>query len=193
MQPSDVRNSPGDAHGGGAPSAWVSRFLPLVCKAGRVLDLACGGGRHAKLAAGLGHQVTALDRNRDALAGLAGLHGVTVIEHDLEADGAIWPFDAGTFDGIVVTNYLHRPLMADILAALAPGGVLIYETFAAGNETYGKPSRPDFLLQPGELLEVCKNLTIVAFEQGRETAPTDSVRQRICTVRGGVPSEIALP
>lgn len=192
MPPADTRITPGDTHGGGAPLAWVSRFLPLVRKAGRVLDLACGGGRHAKLAAGMGHEVTALDRNSDALAALAGLPGISVVEHDLEADGATWPFDAGTFDGVIVTNYLHRPLMTDILAALAPGGVLIYETFAAGNERYGKPSRPAFLLQPGELLEVCAALTIIAFEQGRETMPADSVRQRICAIRDGVPAEIAL-
>ncbi|MEQ9327292.1 MAG: class I SAM-dependent methyltransferase [Rhodospirillales bacterium] len=193
MQPSDVRTSPGDAHGDGAPSAWVSRFLPLVRRSGRVLDLACGGGRHAKLAAGMGLEVTALDRNRDALAGMGGLPGISAIEHDLEAEGARWPFDAGAFDGIIVTNYLHRPLMADILAALAPGGVLIYETFTAGNEKYGKPSRPAFLLQPGELLDACAALTIVAFEQGRETAPSECVRQRICAVRDIVPAEIALP
>lgn len=193
MPPTDARIIPGDTHGGGTPSAWVSRFLPLVRKAGRVLDLACGGGRHARLAAGMGFAVTALDRNREALAGLTGIPGISVIDHDLEADGARWPVAAGAFDGIIVTNYLHRPLMKDILDALAPGGVLVYETFAAGNEKYGKPSRPDFLLQPGEMLEVCAGLTIIAFEQGRETAPAQCVRQRICAIRDGAPAEVALP
>ncbi|MDL2357797.1 MAG: methyltransferase domain-containing protein, partial [Pseudomonadota bacterium] len=134
------------------PSPWVARFAALI-PAGEVLDLACGGGRHARLLAGLGHPVSALDRDREALALAAGA-GITTLEVDLERgdDGAAWPFAAGRFAGIVVTNYLHRPLLAALAASLRPDGVLIYETFADGNAAFGKPSNPAFLLAPGELL-----------------------------------------
>jgi SAM-dependent methyltransferase len=193
MTSSTSPKPPAKSHGGGEASAWVARFLPLVKPGGEVLDLACGAGRHTRLAAGLGYRVTALDRNREALDSLAGEAGIDRLEHDLEADGALWPFAPDRFDGIIVTNYLHRPLMPRLLESLADGGMLIYETFAAGNERHGKPSRPDFLLQPGELLETCRTLTIVAFEQGHQTKPADSVRQRICAVRGTAPADISLP
>ncbi|MDB5919635.1 MAG: SAM-dependent methyltransferase, partial [Massilia sp.] len=126
-------------------SPWVARFAPLV-PSGEVLDLACGSGRHARYLAGLGHPVLALDRDPQALALAAG-PGITTFEYDLERECAspcaAWPFAAGRFAGIVVTNYLHRPLLASLAASLRPDGLLIYETFAIGNEAFGKPSNPD--------------------------------------------------
>jgi SAM-dependent methyltransferase len=168
------------------PSPWVARFAPLIPQ-GEVLDLACGSGRHARLLAGLGHTVIALDRDPQALALVqAGAHGdqITAIEYDLEAAGAAWPFAARSLAGIVVTNYLHRPLLASIAAALAPDGVLIYETFACGNEAFGKPSNPDFLLTPGELLDLAgrSGLRVLAYEDGVLTQPRPARVQRLCAV-----------
>jgi SAM-dependent methyltransferase len=167
-------------------SAWVRRFAPLI-RQGQVLDLACGGGRHARLLAGLGHTVIALDRDREALAQVAaGSHGdaIKTVEYDLEAPGAAWPFAPQSLSGIVVTNYLYRPLLPAIGASLAPDGVLIYETFARGNETFGKPSNPGFLLTPGELLGVAgrSGLHIVAFEDGVVQQPKPARVQRLCAV-----------
>ncbi|MGO4478417.1 class I SAM-dependent methyltransferase [Massilia sp. 2TAF26] len=163
-------------------SPWVARWAPLVPN-GRVLDLACGSGRHARLFAGLGHPVTALDRDAGALAAAAG-PGIVTLQHDLEAPGAVWPIAPGSLAGLVVTNYLHRPLFGDIAAALAPDGVLIYETFAHGNEIFGKPSNPDFLLNPGELLELAARggLRVVAYEDGVIDAPKPARVQRLCAV-----------
>jgi SAM-dependent methyltransferase len=165
------------------PSSWVRRFAPLV-PAGEVLDLACGSGRHARLFAALGHAVLALDRDPQALASAAGA-GIATMPYDLEADGAPWPFAAGRFAGIVVTNYLHRPLMPSLMASLAPGGVLIYETFAIGNETFGKPSNPNFLLRRGELLEHARAgaLAVIAFEDGFVEQPKPAMVQRLCASR----------
>jgi SAM-dependent methyltransferase len=162
------------------PSGWVRRFAPLV-PPGEVLDLACGSGRHARLFAALGHPVLAVDRDPAALAAAAG-QGVTTLAYDLEAVCATFPFGAGRFAGIVVTNYLHRPLMAQLLASLAPAGVLIYETFAVGNEAFGKPSNPAFLLRPGELLEQAAQggLRVIGYEHGRVERPKPAVVQRIC-------------
>ncbi|MDB5935721.1 MAG: SAM-dependent methyltransferase [Massilia sp.] len=161
-------------------SAWVARFAPLI-PPGEVLDLACGAGRHARRLAALGHPVVALDRDAQALAEAAG-PGIGTMEYDLEAEGAVWPFAAGRFAGIVVTNYLHRPLMAHIAASLQPDGVLIYETFAIGNEAFGKPSNPAFLLGRGELLEHARQagLRVLAFEDGYADAPKPAMLQRLC-------------
>jgi SAM-dependent methyltransferase len=156
----------------------VQRFAALLRPGGSVLDVACGGGRHAVWLAAQGFAVTGVDRNADALQGLPA--GIAALHADLE--GAPWPLPGRTFDGIVVTNYLWRPLWPDLLDALAPGGVLIYETFALGQQRFGKPSRPDFLLQPGELLRVCAGLRVVAYEEGLETGPARCV-QRIAAVR----------
>jgi SAM-dependent methyltransferase len=149
-----------------------------------VLDLACGQGRHARYLAGMGYRVEAVDRDSASLAGLAGVAGITTRCADLE--GAPWPYPAGCFDGIVVSNYLHRPLVADLLAALRPGGVLVYETFALGNEKLGRPSNPEFLLRPNELLRwVDGRLQVLAFEQGRVELPKPAVIQRICALQRG--------
>jgi SAM-dependent methyltransferase len=164
------------------PSPWIARFAHLVPREARVLDLACGHGRHARLFAGRGARVLAVDRDADALSTLAGIPGVETRVVDLEAGG--WPLGDARFDAIVVTNYLHRPLFAPMLAALAPDGALLYETFAAGNEAYGRPSNPAFLLERNELAEVLgKRLTIVAFEQGHvSTQGHDAVVQRVAAV-----------
>ena len=156
---------PAESHCVAAPSPWVERFASLVPAGGDVLDLAAGGGRHSTFFRGRGHEVVAVDRDTRALTTLAASDpGLTVIEADLEAPGAAWPTGERRFAGIVVTNYLHRPLFPAIRAALAPGGALIYETFAVGNERFGKPSNPDFLLRPGELLELASGLLVVAYE-----------------------------
>ena len=163
-------------------SAWVARWAPLIPQ-GEVLDLACGSGRHARLLASFGHLVIALDRDPQALALAAG-EGIEPIEYDLEAPGNPWPFAPRSLAGIVVTNYLHRPLFGALAASLAPDGVLIYETFARGNEVFGKPSNPDFLLNPGELLGLAGRggLRVLAFEDGVVRQPRPARLQRLCAV-----------
>ncbi|MDD5250619.1 MAG: methyltransferase domain-containing protein [Rhodocyclaceae bacterium] len=171
------------------PSAWVRRFAPLIPAGGAVLDLACGKGRHARFLASLGHAVEAVDRDADALATLAGTTGIAVRQADLE--GGPWPYYGHAFDGIVVTNYLFRPLLPHLAVALAEGGVLIYETFMVGNERFGKPAAPAHLLRVGELLDLLgKRFTVVAFEQGEVSRPRPAVVQRICVRRG---SRFSLP
>jgi SAM-dependent methyltransferase len=156
----------------------VRRWAALIAPRGRVLDVACGSGRHLRWLAGRGHAVTGIDRDAAAVAALPSVGRIVLA--DIERDA--WPLPGETFDGIVVTNYLWRPLLATIVASLAPGGVLIYETFAVGNERFGKPSNPDFLLQPGELLWACASLQIVAYEDGLLDDPPRRV-QRITARR----------
>lgn len=170
------------------PSGWVARFAPLI-PAGRVLDLACGGGRHARWLASLGHPVLAVDRDPAAIAAAAG-EQIEARQFDLEAGGAAqhdgWPLPPAAYAGVVVTNYLHRPLMDALLKSLAPGGVLIYETFAQGNGQFGKPSNPDFLLAPGELLQIVARdpaLRVIAYEDGYLSHPRPAMLQRICARR----------
>lgn len=165
-------------HGGLAPSPWIVRWSALLRPGGTVLDVACGGGRHLQWLAARGLAVTGLDRDAAAVEPLRALAEVVVA--DIESGP--WPFDDRTFDAVVVTNYLWRARLPDIVAAVAPGGVLLYETFAAGNETVGKPSRPDFLLQPGELLRAATGLRVVAYEDGFIDTPARFV-QRIVAVR----------
>jgi len=176
-------------HTSPSPSDWVCRWAHLIpdTRPGgpRVLDVACGYGRHARWLARQGCQVTALDRDPVALGSLAdAAPWVQPLHADIESDP--WPLNGRLFDAVVVTNYLWRPLWPQILAALAPGGVLLYETFTAGNASVGKPSRPEFLLQTGELLSVCAGLRIVAFEEGVLHTPVRFV-QRICAVREQAP------
>ena len=172
-------------HGTENPSAWLQRWAHLIAPNSRVLDVACGGGRHMRHLAGLGHTAYGVDRNPEAVA-LAQAYG-TVRCADFE--NGPWPFEGQTFGGVVVTHYLWRPLMQVIVNSLEPGGVLIYETFAAGNESVGKPSRPDFLLQPGELLRATEGLHTVAYEDGFEASP-DRFVQRIAAVRPNLGSKL---
>jgi SAM-dependent methyltransferase len=170
-------------HADAPPSDWVRRWAHLIPARARVLDVACGAGRHARYLSGLGHEVVGVDRDPEAKTALEGVRGVSVLVADIE--GGAWPFEPASFDAIVVTNYLHRPLFPRLLEALRQPGVLIYETFAAGNERYGRPSNPDFLLQANELLERTRPLRVVAFEQGKVERPKPALIQRICAVREG--------
>lgn len=164
------------------PSAWVLRWAPLVPQGGPVLDVACGGGRHARYFAGRGHTVDAVDRDAAALSGLEGIAGVRPLCADIE--NGPWPYAGRTYAAVVVANYLHRPLLSVLVAAVAPGGVLLYETFAAGNERYGRPGNPAFLLQPGELLEAVRGrLRVVGYEDVYAAEPKPAMVQRICAVR----------
>jgi SAM-dependent methyltransferase len=158
------------------PSEWVLRWAKLV-ERGPVLDVACGAGRHARLFAERGFEVFAVDRDEQALP--ASVHFVRA---DLE-DGSPWPFAGRRFGAIVVTNYLHRPLFPILADSLEERAVLIYETFMTGNERYGRPSNPNFLLRPGELLEAFGTAAVVAFEQGTLERPKPAVMQRICVIR----------
>lgn len=181
------------ASAGLAPSPWIVRFAPLVPAGARVLDLACGHGRHARLFAERGCRVLAVDRDPEVLATLAPIAGVETAVLDLE-NGA-WPLAGERFDAIVVVNYLHRPLFPHLIAALAADGTLLYETFARGNEAFGRPSNPAFLLEPGELLrEVEGRLTVVAFEQGRvDEGGRRAVLQRLAAVGAARAWPVGLP
>ena len=167
-------------HSSDTPEPWVVRFAALVPVGGRVLDLACGSGRHARLLAARGHPVTALDRD---LTGFKdGGFAFETIESDIE--NGPWPFENRHFAGIVVVNYLHRPLLPTISASLEPGGVLIYRTFAVGNERFGRPRNPDFLLKPNELLDAfAGTLTVVAYDCGEVALPRPAVIQRLCATK----------
>ena len=169
------------SHAALAPSPWVMRFARHWPAGTRVLDLACGSGRHVRALAALGHTVTAVDRDA---AALAGLHGVAaeLLEADLETGH--WPLAGREFDAVIVTHYLWRPRLAATLACVAAGGWWLHETFAAGNESVGRPSNPDFLLQPGELAAaaLAAGLRVVAFEDGFLDGPPRFV-QRIAAVR----------
>jgi len=176
-------------HGLEPPSAWVKRWAHLLPsnesvvdhESVQVLDLACGHGRHMQFLAGLGHTVLGVDRNAEALK-TASQWGET-LQADIE--NAAWPLRGRSFKGVVVTNYLWRDLFPQILNNVADGGVLIYETFSQGNQAFGKPSRPEFLRQQGELLQLCSGLRIVAFEEGFVPSP-DRLIQRVVAIR--VPS-----
>jgi hypothetical protein len=156
-----------------------------------VLDLACGAGRHSRLLGSLGHAVLALDRDADLLNRLADQQ-ITTIQFNLEIASASgkpdWPFGSHRFTGIVVTNYLYRPLFPCITASLAPNGILIYETFAEGNEQFGKPTNPDFLLAQGELLTIAaeNSLQVIAYENGYVDFPKPALVQRICAIKPGI-------
>lgn len=166
-------------HAQGEASAWVVRWSHLLPAGATVLDIACGYGRHMKYLSSLGFRTTGTDRSEDALA-VASQWGETVLA-DLE--NANWPLMQDQrqrrFDAVVVTNYLWRPLFASMLQSLAPGGILIYETFATGNETVGKPSRPDFLLRPGELLSAFSPLRVIAYEDGFMPSPARFVQRLV--------------
>ena len=164
-------------NGGYPASDWVTRYLPAVPKQGVVLDVACGKGRHLRLAHGLGYSVTGIDVNMMGVADLAEQPGIELIEADLE-DGRVFPLSGRQFAGVIVTNYLWRPILPALVACVANDGLLIYETFAEGNQKYGRPNNPDYLLQPGELLAVVQpRLTPVAFEHITLRDPLRSVQR----------------
>ena len=170
-------------------SPWVRRFASLVPAGRGVLDLACGHGRHVRFFRARGHPVLAVDRDVSGLADLEEDPGVEIVQADLEAGR--WPFGKRRFGAVVVANYLHRPLMAPLVAAVEAGGALIYESFGRGNERIGRPRNPDFLLRPGELYDaVAPHLQVIAYEQGREHRPRPAVRQRIAALRQDGPAEL---
>lgn len=160
-----------------APSEWVRRWAPLITQ-GTVLDVACGSGRHARYFQARNLEVVAIDREPQDIP------GARFIRADLE-DGSPWPLPDERFEGVVVTNYLNRRLFPVLAQALKPGGVLIYETFMLGNERFGRPSNPAFLLRPGELREAFRDLLLKGFEEGEVTEPKPAMIQRLCAVRAG--------
>jgi SAM-dependent methyltransferase len=168
-------------HGTENPSAWLQRWAHLIAPGSRVLDVACGAGRHMKYLAERGHSACGVDRNPDALA-LAKAHGEVTCA---DIENGPWPFTDQTFGAVVVTHYLWRALFPVMVQSVSPGGVLLYETFGAGNESVGKPSRPDFLLRPGELLQATTGLRTIAYEEGFESSPERFV-QRIAAVREAI-------
>ena len=172
------------AHPGvGRPSSWVVRFAPLVPSGGTVLDVASGQGRHTRFFLERGHPVVAVDVEVSGIADLGDTPGLEVMRADLE-DGSPFPLAGRRFEGVVVTSYLYRPLFPDLVAAVAPGGVLIYQTFARGQERFSLPTNPDFLLLPGELLEAVRgHLRVVAYEDVVREEPRPAAIQRICAVR----------
>lgn len=174
----NVIANPSHTRGPDAPSEWVRRWSHLVPPGATVLDVACGAGRHLRWFQALGCPVTGVDRDGHALRA-AGCVG-ELIEADIE--NGPWPLAGRAFGAVVVTNYLWRPLLPALVDSVAPGGVLLYETFARGNESVGRPARPDFLLRPGELLTACAGLRVVAYEDGFLDGPARFV-QRITAVR----------
>ena len=167
-------------HRSRGPSPWITRFAGLIAPHGRVLDLACGGGRHTRYLRGRGLRVTAIDIDISGLADLADDPLIEIVETDLERPGAD-PLAGRRFDAVVVTDYLFRPLLVPLVDCLAPGGVFLYETFALGNERFGRPRNPDYLLQRGELLALAAGrLTVIAYENVAIPPPTPKIVQRLC-------------
>lgn len=196
-----MTNKPAGLHGSELPSPWVQRWSHLLAPDGVVLDVACGHGRHACWFYEQNHRVALVDRAQEAIDSIASIIPANACEAVVaDIENGPWPFAGRQFASVVVTNYLWRPLFPTLIDSLQPGGVLIYETFTQGNETVGKPSRADFLLRPGELLEACRALRVVAFEDGFQQAPDGSAPrfiQRIAAVRptgaAGGPARYTLP
>jgi len=174
-------------HGLPAPSDWIRRWSHLVPPGGSVLDVACGQGRHMRWFFKQNHPVTGIDKAQEAIESVASMG--QAICADIEAGP--WPLPGRRFDCVVVTNYLWRPLLSTLVDSVAPGGLLLYETFAQGNETVGRPARAEFLLRPGELLQACQGLRVVAYEDGFLDSPARFV-QRIAAVRELQPSSAPL-
>ena len=185
--------TPDTLHGTGPASAWVERWAPLLPAGAQVLDLACGAGRHALRLAARGCRVTAIDRDSQALAWLQGRAQADGLSERMEVitadvEGAPWPLPGRKFDAIVITHYLWRPLWPVLLDSLAPQGCLLVETFALGHERLGRPSNPNFLLRPGELLEVARDLQVLAYEDGLLDSPPRRI-QRIVAIAPGPAAE----
>lgn len=180
----------GDSHGSPAPSSWVLRWARLWSPSRRVLDVACGSGRHVRALTAQGHRVTGIDRDAHALASLGDVAETLVAD----IENAPWPLVGRQFDAVIVTNYLWRPLMPTLLSSVGAEGWLIYETFALGNETIGRPSNPAFLLRPGELLDAVRGhpagWRVIAYEDGFLDEPERFV-QRIAARR--VPADRGVP
>ena len=176
-------------HAALAPSPWVTRWSHLVPAGATVLDVACGYGRHLRWFAGRGHPVTGVDRDPAVVAGLEQVGEIVLAD----IENGPWPLAGRRFDAVVVTNYLWRELCGQIQDSVAPGGVLLHETFAQGNETVGRPLRPEFLLAPGELLRAYPELRVVAYEDGFLDGPPRFV-QRVAAVRAdpGTPARYTL-
>lgn len=175
-----------DRHAPSPPSDWVTRWSHLLPPGGTVLDIACGSGRHMQWFAQRGNPATGVDRSPEAVA-VAAAFGES-LQADIE--NSPWPLMRGNqvrqFSAVVVTNYLWRPLFPVIVQSLVPGGLLLYETFSQGHESVGRPSRPEFLLQPAELLSVFGNMRVVAYEEGFLHSPARFV-QRIAAIELGGP------
>ena len=171
-------------HGTETPSEWVRRWTHLIAPGSTALDVACGAGRHLRWLRSQGHPVVGVDRSAEALAACEGLGELLLAD----IENGPWPLAGRQFGAVVVTHYLWRPLLPTLVASVAPGGVLIYETFAQGNETVGRPARAEFLLAPGELLAACAGLRVVAYEDGFLQEPARFV-QRITAVRELPPSD----
>lgn len=187
-----VNNTQSDAHRVTMnPSEWVVRHAPLIGEGASILDLACGSGRNGRVFLELGHKVTFVDIDIAGVQDLTGLQGVEILEADLEDSshqGGGWPFARRQFDCVIVVNYLWRPILADIITAVAPGGILLYETFMVGNEAFGRPRSPDFLLKPGELLDaIGEDFDILAFEEGPVGTPPSAVKQALAAHRKAAP------
>ncbi|MDF1794478.1 MAG: methyltransferase domain-containing protein [Thalassobaculaceae bacterium] len=181
--PSDPQPQPEQLDALMEPAPWVARFAPMVPTGGTVLDVACGNGRHARMFRDRGHPVVVLDHDVVRVSDMASDQEVEIVARDLE-NGRPWPLEGRRFAGVVVVNYLYRPLFNALVKAVEPGGVLIYETFAVGNEKYGRPSNPDYLLHREELLiAVRPELQVIAFEDLEEHAPRPAVKQRLVAVR----------
>jgi SAM-dependent methyltransferase len=167
----------------GNPSPWVVRFAGLVPIGAPVVDVACGGGRHGRLFLDRGHPVLFADRDVSGVSDLAGRPGVEILQADFEGDDD-WPLADRQFGAVIVTNYLWRPILPKLVALVGPGGFLIYETFAEGNEAYGRPRNPDFLLRTGELMETVRgHLDVIAYEQCIVHRPAPAVVQHIAARR----------
>lgn len=174
-----------EPHADLSPSAWVLRWSSWIRPGGAVLDVACGAGRHARFLARMGFEVDAVDRDPSLFADPPP--GVALLGADIEV--AAWPYPERRFDAIIVANYLHRPLLPTLVESLEPGGILIYETFALGNERFGRPTNPDFLLRPGELLEAVRGrLRVIAYEDLVVDEPRPAAVQRLCARQETAPA-----
>tara|TARA_Y100001970_G_C14259923_1_gene879517 strand:+ start:15129 stop:15680 length:552 start_codon:yes stop_codon:yes gene_type:complete len=161
------------------PSEWVMRFSNYITPKSKVLDVACGSGRHSSLMLSLGHRVTSIDIDVSGLFYLKRQSNLRIIETDLE--NKPWPLGKEKFQAIIVTNYLYRPLIPQLVNSLSTNGLLIYETFAKGNEVFGRPRNPKYLLDRGELISFFSDkLNIIAYEDLEVISPRKSVKQRIC-------------